>query len=297
MSNLFKPRYLSPRYWHTWLTFGLLRLVIWLPRRWRYVIGSALGSLLYYLIPSRRHVAEVNVRLCFPDMDDDERRQMVKDVFRQNGTGIIESGMAWWTPTHELAGKIRVVGAEHLQAAHDAGQGVVLMGSHFTVLDMGALLMNSFTELDCFYRPHNNPLFDALVEQGRSRHVERQIAHWDMRTLVRRLRAGKIVWFAPDQDRGPKPSVYAPFFGVSAATVTATARIAKLGNARVIPVAFHRLPDHSYEVELFPALENFPSGDDVADATAVNLAQERAIRKYPTQYMWVHRRFKTHPKG
>lgn len=297
MSNPFKSEFLYPRYWPTWLLIGVLRLLMLLSQRWQYRLGRWLGMALYYLLPGRRHVAEVNLKLCFPELDAAARKAQVKAVFRHNGTGLLETAMTWWAPTDSFKSRSTVIGLEHLQQAQAAGRGVILLGGHYSALDMGGALVSPHASFECFYRPQNNALFDYWANRGRLRFADDMLPHDDMRNIVRRLRKGTVVWFAPDQDQGPTHSIYAPFFGVPAATVTSTARLAKMTGAAVVPLGFHRLADGQYEVEFRPALEGFPGGGDLEDAARINGELEQLIRKHPTQYMWVHRRFKTHPKG
>lgn len=292
-----KREFLLPRYWPTWLGLSLLWFSVLLPRSWRYRLGEQLGNLLWWLLARRRHVVQTNLRLCFPELSEDERQDMARRVFRHNAIGILETAMAWWGEPEELDDQITLVGAEHLQQAIEAGKGVLLVGAHYSVLDLGGSLLRRFFRVDGVYRPHNNALMEHVIHRSRRLVMDEQIHHRDLRTIVRRLRKGKVVWYAPDQDHGPGPSVYAPFFGTPAATVSATARLARLSGAAVVGVSFHRLDDQRYEIQCYPALEDFPSGDDVADASAVNTMLEQGIRKNPAQYMWVHRRFKTHPKG
>jgi len=297
MITRFKSELLSPRYWPTWLLLGLLWLSLKLPQRLQYRLYRLLGSLLYRLLPGRRHVARTNLKLCFPEMDEREREQRVKTVFHNNAIGILETAMAWWADDESIRARTRVVGLEHLDAALERGKGVILLGAHFTVLDMGSAMMPSRYDFECFYRPHNNALFDYWVTRGRMRYASGLLPAADMRAIVRSLRSGKLVWFAPDQDQGPTHSIYAPFFGVPAATVTSTARLARMTGAAVVPIAFHRNDDDSYELEFRAALDDFPVGDDMSDASRINAELEQSILKRPDQYMWVHRRFKTHPKG
>lgn len=297
MSTQFKSEFLHPRYWPTWLFIGLLRLTQCMPRRLQYSLGRQLGRLLYWLLPGRRHVARTNLKLCFPEWDDAQREQQLRAVFQNNAIGVMETAMAWWAQPAPLQAVTHCVGEQHIRDAVEAGKGVILMGGHYSALDLGATLVKPYSDFECVYRPHNNALFDYWINRGRMRCATGLLHHADMRGIVRSLRRGTVVWFAPDQDQGPKHSIYAPFFNVPAATVTSTARLARMTGAAVIPLAFHRCDDGGYEVEFGAPLERFPSGDDVADAGQVNMALEQMIRKYPAQYMWVHRRFKTHPKG
>ncbi len=277
---------------------GLLWLLNRLPWRWQIRTGRLLGRLLYHMSARRRHVTRTNIRLCFPELTREEQAQRVREVFANNGIGLFETAMAWWTPREKLRGHITFKGREHLDAALAQGKGVILLGAHFSTLDLGGLLFSEYYPVDAMYRRHNNPLMEKLITRGRLRYFGQAIERSDIRRVVRALRKNHIIWYAPDQDFGRKQSVYAPFFGVPAATITATTRMVKLNGSPILMLAQHRLPDDSgYELELFPVIEPFPTGDEEADATRINAEIERAIRKDPAQYMWVHRRFKTHPKG
>jgi Kdo2-lipid IVA lauroyltransferase/acyltransferase len=286
-----------PLFWPNWLGTGTLWCLNRLPVRWQLQLGRWLGLLLYRLTPARRHVVDVNTRLCFPELDPNEHRQFVREVFINNGIGVFETAMAWWTPRERFNGRIELKGREHLDAALEKGKGILLLGAHFSTLDLGGLLFSEFYPVDAMYRRHNNPVMEDIIKKGRSRYFGQSIERSDIRSVIRALRKNRIIWYAPDQDFGLKQSVYAPFFGIPAATITATARLAKLNGSPILMLAQHRLPDGRYELELFPVVEPFPTGDDITDTTRINAEIERAIRKDPTQYMWVHRRFKTHPEG
>lgn len=291
--------FVSPRFWITHFGIGLLWLLNrLLPWRQQIRLGRMLGQLLFHLSPRRRHVTQVNVRLCFPELPEKNQADLVKRIFINNGIGLFETAMAWWTPLEQLKSHVTLKGREHLDAALERGQGVILLGAHFSTLDLGGLLFSAFYPVDGMYRRHNNPLLEQVITRNRHRFFGQAIERSDIRSVIRALRQNHIVWYAPDQDFGMKQSVYAPFFGVPAATITATTRMVKLNNSPILMLAQHRLPDDSgYELELFPIIEPFPTGDEEADATRINQELERGIRKDPAQYMWVHRRFKTHPEG
>ena len=288
-------QFLAPKYWPTWIGLGLLRLINLLPFNTQLKVGALLGKVIYRIAKSRRHVAEVNIKLCFPELNKKEQARLVKDVFINNGIGIIETAMAWWSDREPFRQRVTLEGREHLDAALQQGRGVILLGAHFSTLDLGGLLFSLYYPLNTMYRPHNNPLMEHFIQQGRLRSIDKLIDRSDFRTLIRALKANEIVWYAPDQDFGPKHSVYAPFFGVEAATVTATSRIAKMNDSPVVMLTHHRRLDGNYKLVLHPAVEGFPCESDEASATRINTELEKGIRKDPTQYMWVHRRFKTHP--
>ncbi len=286
----------QPKQWPILAWVALLRLLVLLPYRWQQHIGAGFGWLLSHLARERRHVTHTNLRLCFPDLSDAEHQQMFKKVFRHNGIGLMEAAMAWWAPKSWFEQRVTLKGREHLDAALAKGKGVIMLGAHFSTLDLGGLLFSFYYPVNTLYRPNNNPLLDRIIYNGRARFTH-NIDRSDFRSVIRKLKNNEIIWYAPDQDFGMKQSVFVPFFGVPAATLTATTRLTKLNNSPILMLAQHRLSNGTYELELFPIITPFPTGDEIADATRINAEIERAIRKDPEQYMWVHRRFKSHPQG
>lgn len=291
-----KPHW-HPAFWPNWLGWTTLWLLNRLPIKCQYWLGRQLGLLLYRWVPNRRRVVKTNIALCFPELSAAEQKEMAKEVFINNGIGVFETAMAWWTPREKFRDRIIFKGREHIDKALAEGKGILLLGAHFSTLDLGGLLFSEFYHVDAMYRKHNNPLMEKLITKGRLRYFDQAIERSEIRQVIRELRKNHIVWYAPDQDFGRKYSVFAPFFGVEAATITATARLMKMSKASMMMLAQHRLPDGRYELEVFPPIEDFPSGDDEADAARVNADIEKAIRKDPSQYMWVHRRFKTRPNN
>jgi len=289
-------QFLSPKYWPTWIGLGILRVINLLPFKAQIRVGEWLGRLLYHLAKRRRHVAAVNIRLCFPELSEAEQKQLVKDVFINNGIGIIETAMAWWSDRESFRQRVSLEGREHLDQALAQGRGVILLGAHFSTLDLGGLLFSLFYPLHTMYRPHNNPVMEHVIERGRLRSISSLIDRSDFRAVFRALKRNEIVWYAPDQDFGPTNSVYAPFFGVPAATVTATARLAKISKAPIILLSHHRTSTGRYNLRLHPPVEDFPKTSEEESATRINAELEVGIRYEPSQYMWVHRRFKTHPE-
>ncbi|MFC3284866.1 LpxL/LpxP family Kdo(2)-lipid IV(A) lauroyl/palmitoleoyl acyltransferase [Litchfieldella rifensis] len=287
-----------PRYWPTWLAIALMHLCAWLPWRAKLVVGKAIGLLAWRLARRRRHITETNLRLCFPEKSEDERRALVRETFIANGIGILETATGWCRDPEHLRHRVVFKGQEHMARVQAQGKGALIIGVHFSTLDLGGALHSLFFPADVVYRPHDNPLFERFMTRARQRIFGTAIDRHDLRGVVRRIKSGHQVWYSPDQDFGRGVSVFAPFFGVDAATIKLTAKIARLTGAPVMPLMFHRNPDNrTYTLEYLPPLEDFPSGDEVTDATRVNAFIEHAIRKRPEQYLWLHRRFKTRPRG
>ena len=294
---VFERRFLAPRFWPTWLQLGFFWLIAQLPVRLNQAVGYGMGWLLYRLAPARRRIAEINIGLCFPELDAQAQAQMVRGVINACGLSFAETAMALWGAVDKMRGRYEITGLEHIEKAQAEGKGVLLMGSHLTTIDISGLMMAYHIQADVLYRSHPNPLMSYAIARARSRVNEDAIQRNDTRKLIRNLRKGRIVWYAPDQNYASAQNVFAPFFGIPAATVVATSRIAQLSGAAVIPFFCYRQPGGRFRLVVQPPLDNFPSGDDVADATRVNRILEDAIRVAPDQYLWVHRRFKTRPAG
>jgi KDO2-lipid IV(A) lauroyltransferase len=296
----FRRYFLHPRFWPLWLGLGALWLIVQLPYGALLELGRWLGLGMYRVATERRRVAARNLELCFPNMPSVERKRLLKENFASTGIAFFEMAMSWWWPKARLAKLAHIEGLEHLQAAQRDGEGAILMALHFTTLEIGAALLGQRHTIDGMYREHRNPLFDYVQRQGRERHnldslaVERE----DVRGMIKLLRKGRAIWYAPDQDYGAKQSIFVPLFGIEAATVTATTHFARLGKARVIPFTQRRLEDGSgYRLVLHPPLQGFPGESEAADALRINQWVEQAVTECPEQYLWAHRRFKSRPVG
>ncbi|USW94632.1 lipid A biosynthesis lauroyl acyltransferase [Pseudomonas proteolytica] len=289
-----------PRFWLLWLGLGVLWLITQLPYRVLLGIGRVLGAFMYRVAGERRRIAARNLELCFPQMSAQERKHLLKENFASTGIAFFEMAMSWWWSKQRLARLAHVEGLEHLKQAQREGKGVILMALHFTTLEIGAALLGQKHTIDGMYREHGNPLFDFIQRRGRERHnldslaVERE----DVRGMLKLLRAGRAIWYAPDQDYGAKQSIFVPLFGIQAATVTATSKFARLGKALVVPFTQERLADGSgYRMVIHPPLSDFPGESDEVDCLRINQWVETAVRECPEQYLWAHRRFKSRPPG
>lgn len=270
-----------------------------LPWAIQYRLGQFLGSVAFNNLKSRRKTTIRNLEVCFPEWTAEQIEANARQVFIDQMIGIFETLNAWYSPQW-FKNRVQIEGLEHIQNAQAEGKGILLLGTHSTLLDAGGYLCAQFFEPDVVYRPQNNPLLDMLIVRCRATIYANQIDHDDMRGLIRNLKNGHAIWYSPDQDFGLKQGVMAPFFGTPAATVTAHRRLLKIAKAVAIPLYFYRDGDISnpqYHVLIEPALDNFPNDDEVSDAIRTNKIIENQLRIAPTQYMWFHRRFKTRPQG
>ena len=289
--------YLAPRFWSVWVLIGLLRIVAFLPLSWLVLIGGGVGDLYYWLSPRRRKIAEINLKIAFPDADAAEIRSMSKACFRNLGVAAFELGLTWWRPERVIS-LCEVEGLEHLHAAARRGKGVIILTAHFTCLEVGGPLINQQVPLQAMYKRPHNELFGTFMRRGRARYTHAIVEYHKPIALIKGLKKGHATWYAPDQDFGAKDTVFVPFFGVQATALTAPARIAKISGAAVVPYYIARKADASgYRMVFLPALEDFPSGDAVADARLVNRVIEDMIMRNPRQYLWVHQRYKNRPDG
>lgn len=288
--------YLHPRWWPTWLGIGTMWLVAQLPIRFQWWLGRLAGLLALKVARRRRHITEVNIRLCFPELTKAQQSALVRKAFIANGIGLLELGIAWFRNPEKLTGITRIHGLEHFEKALEAERGVLLLGGHYSTLDLGGSLVTEYIKADVMQRDHNNPLMNAVMTRARGRRYDAVLGARDLRGLFRNLKKNHAVWYATDQDYGRKDIVFAPFFGIAAGTITATSRIAERSDCKVVPFSHFRREDKpGYDIYFHQPLDHFPSGNDMEDATRINALIEREIRKAPDQYLWMHRRFKTRP--
>lgn len=291
---------LSPRHWPSWAGVALLWLASRLPYRWQMRIGAGLGELVRLLAKRRVQIARTNLKLAFPDLDNRQRQTLLKRHFRSLGKSVMELGMSWWRIQQGFSGRVEISGMAHLDDAMAQGKGVLLYSAHVTAWEIGGSLLGELIDhpMSATFRPHENPVLDRVMTRGRQTHFVSMVPRDAVRDYLKELKAGHILWYAADQNFGHKGSVFAPFFGVLAATNTATSRLAKISGAPVVPFFPRRLADGSgYELVIEPALDGFPSGDPERDACRLNMHIENAVRRDPADYFWVHRRYKDRPDG
>ncbi len=294
----FRPTLLAPKHWPAWVGLGVIRLAACLPHAWLMRIGRALGWLSARALRERRHVAAVNLALCFPELDSRERNALLEEDLRDSGCMLAEFTLAWMGSARAVARvPVRFEGLHHLEAARAAGHGVLLVGAHFSHLELCARLVSQRIAIAGMYREHEDAAFEWAIKRARLRYADAMFTKDELRQSVRYLKSGGTLWYAPDQDMRGKDAVFAPFFGVPAATITATHHLARLSGAKVIAFFHRRQRDGGYAIRLEAPLDDFPSADIVADTARVNACIERMVREAPSQYLWMHKRFKTRPAG
>jgi KDO2-lipid IV(A) lauroyltransferase len=275
----------------------VMRLLALLPLPWVRALGRLLGVLLYALASARRRVVWVNLRLCFPRLSETELRTAARDTFVHFAQAWLDRGWLWNSPPAVLQRRLVLRGA--LQELAGAAP-TVIFAPHFFGLDAGwtALTSTSPRAFTTIYSNQVDPVLDAWILAGRKRFGNPRLFGRDdgLKPVVQALRAGQPLYLLPDMNITRQESVFVPFYGVSTATLTSLSRFASLGRAKVVPV-ITRMTEAGYEVQVLPAWRDFPSGDLTADAATMNRLLQTYIDTMPTQYYWVHKRFKVRPAG
>ena len=280
----------------TRLALALMWLLHWLPLTWLARLGRGFGVLLYWFARERRHVTLTNLRLCFPDLDEEQRGVLARKHFSAFGRSFLERGLLWWASPKRLRRMVRIEGREHLDSAR--GKPTILLVPHFVGLDMGWTRLTLELDMVSIYANQKDLLFNAALLRGRARFGDSTLLSRQegTRPAIRLMRAGRPFYYLPDMDYGERDTIFVPFFGVSAATITGLSRLSRLAGAIVLPVITHMLPDgQGYVVNIGPPWTDFPGESVEADTRRMNVFIEGEVRRLPEQYFWLHKRFKTRP--
>ena len=280
----------------------LFVFVLWtihfLPFRVLVWIGNMLGIFVYWLAAERRRVAAINLRLCFPDMDAGELNKLVRNHFKMFGRGLIERTLLWWSSKERICSLIRVEGIEHFEDMK--GKPTVILTPHFVGMDIGGSWISQRADSISVYSQQKNRYLSDLLYQKRIRFGNQLIysRQQGLRPIIKGLRQGKPFFYLPDQDQTVKDGAFIPFFGVPAATITTVPRLAAMTGASIVPCVTRLLPGAAgYILTFYPAWQNYPTGDDIADTRRMNEFIEQRVLEMPEQYFWLHKRFKTRPQG
>jgi KDO2-lipid IV(A) lauroyltransferase len=281
-----------PKYWATWAGLSVLRAIELLPFSAQRHVGSALGALIRRLPLAYVRIARRNIQLCLPALSAQQQADLVARHCQSLGMALCETANTWWSTDQRVHALAEVQGLEHLQAAFAKGRGAIMIGGHFTTIEIATRILGTVVPLNVVYRPMKNAVLSHTMFTNFSRHGK-PIAHDDIRTMIRALKNNEAVWYAPDQSYRNKGAAMVNFFGIPAATTTATSRLARISGAAVLTYFPERLPGTAgYRVVIGPEFENFPGDSAVCDVERFNRLLEAQIRKVPEQYLWVHRRFK-----
>lgn len=295
---------LRPRYWATWFYIGFIYSIACLPWRVQFALGRLVGRILR---ADKRlyRIAKTNIRRGLPELSEQQRDALLKRYFANQGVDLVESLNIWSRNGFKLASRhLEVEGLEHLREALAQNRGIILVGSHFSNVDMGIVLLawlgkrENLFDFSITYREQKDPVFDWVMKRGRNQYFKKVVPATEIRPIVRELKENNIVWFAPDMDIDRKNAIFVPFLGIQASTTTSIHRLARMTGALVIPYSNYRDDNRfEYRLRIFPALEHFPSADMAADTRRINEWVENLVYDKPESYLWILRRFKTRPPG
>jgi len=289
-------KFLHPKFYPTWILILIMKISIHLPYKLQIKLGKVLGKFLFYIASSRRKIAEKNLSLCFPDKNKLQINFLLKKNFEEIGISFFETANAYFAPNQKIKEKLIVKNEKYLQEAIDNDKSIILLASHFLSLMLGSRALLLKYGIANIYRPQNNQLFDEIMRSSFVKNGAVMIKTKDTRSMLKAIKSKTPIWYAPDQDLGPNNSIYAPFFNIQTATVSATARLAQSDNTVVLPYHFNR-QGNKYIMEFQRPLKPYPTMNPLKDASKTNSILEKQILKFPDQYLWVHKRFKTRPDG
>jgi len=289
-------KFIHPKFFPTWILILLMRIGVFIPFSTQVIIGRTIGKAMYPFMSKLRSTAYSNISHCFPEKKQTQVITLVKQHFEAIGISLFETANAYYASDNKIIKLLTTKNEHFFKDALKQEGGIILLCAHFMPLMLGsrALLINH--TIANIYRPQNNKLFDQAMVKGYKKHGAVMIKSTDTRSIIKAINNSLPIWYAPDQDLGEKHSVFAQLFGIPTATASATARLAKNNNTRVIPYSFFRT-SKGYEMSFEKPLSDFPSGDSIVDATTTNKILEKQIKNSPEQYLWIHRRFKTRPDG
>ena len=292
----------SPRpalipYLPSWIGIGCGWLIAHLPWACYRPLAWLLARLMRLLMRERGHIARTNIRLCFPELDAAAQEKLWRDSFDSMAFSLFEFARGWWGDLRPADALTPVSGIDRLKQAQSLGKGVLLVSAHLMTLEYCVKILARHATIGGMYRPFDSAAFEWSVREGRRSYTENMYTREELRAVLRHLKAGGILWFAPDQETRRGDSVFVPFFGNPAWSLTSTHQLAKLSGAAVVPFFHRRKPDGGYELEIGEVLQDFPGEDPIADSARIMALFEAMIRRCPEQYLWLHARFKRQPDG
>ena len=289
--------YLKPKNWFVLLLLMMARLIAFFPIKIIQSLGKSIGMLLYCIPSNRKDIAKKNIQLCFPDLNNEEQSKLVKDHFISLGIGFFEVCIARWKSDQNIAKVTQIEGLDILQKAVMKDSGVVLLSAHFTMLEISAfigreIIAPGMPEMVGMYRVGNNPIINRFFRNARLKSVDSLVTKFEVKDLIKALKAKKIVWYASDQNFIGKNSVNVSFFGQDAPTTTAICRFVEMTGCTVLPYFPKRLENGDYVLTVYPEMNNEDCKNPEKFLQRFYDCLESHVMDKKEQYYWVHRRFK-----
>lgn len=292
-----------PKHWGAWLIIGFLYLLSLLPTKLSWPLGKMIGRLAQKILKSRCHIATRNLQICFPQASAEQIQTWVDETFERFGLALVDTATAWFWGEKRFYKHMYVEGGDYIEKLRTANPkgGILIISMHFYTLEWHARMYGAVDPGVGVYRPNRSPVYEHFQHRARIRTNHYLVDRHDVRGMLRALRQGEALWYAPDHDYGKKASVFVQLFNEPhAATVAGTATLARAkGVQPLVSYARRNMEDRSYTLVIKPFTHEgeFPTKDNHHDARAVNMQIEQAILDQLPEYMWIHRRFKSRPEG
>lgn len=290
---------LHPRHWVVWLGLLLALFVAQLPNAVRHVIGRWVGNRIYKNNKKRHNIVNANVKIVFPDLDEQQHERLTQEHLQWYGCALVDYSLLFFGSKRRLSSVLEIEGKEHIDEAVKNDQSIIILLAHSVMLEFAPVALG--LQYECFgsYKTSKNAVLDWMIARSRCRHVSFVVSREEgMRKLIKSLTPKRLMIFLPDEDLGIKNAVFAPFFETPKATLTTTARLAKMGKAIALPTFVrYDVEAQKYKIQVAPPMKDYPTGDAKQDATLLNQSLEKLIKEHPAQYMWTMKWFKTRPEN
>jgi KDO2-lipid IV(A) lauroyltransferase len=289
-NNFYHPKFIP-----TWTLLFIMRIVAFLPLKLQKIIAKPIGFILKKLAKKKYRIATINIQKCFPKLSKQQQKKLTDEHFFDFAISLFEVANCFYKSPKSLQASYQINNLDLLKNHINNNENIILLVGHFTTMIIAGRILADNIHFADIYRPQNNKLFDFEMKKRFAMRGVKMIKVKDSKEIIKTLKSGVPIWYAPDQDLRIKKSVFADFFGIKTDTITSTSKLAKTSNAKVIHFDFYR-DDTKYICD-FKEVQNYPSGDDLTDANLINKTLEKQILKAKSQYLWTHKRFKTRPKG
>ena len=297
----FKWAFLAPRYWPTWLMALFVLMFAYVPYRWRDKLGKKLAGVIVNRKSSALKRAKINLEESFPEKTPDERHQILLSSLETAAQFCLAYGELMVRSKKYLKSRDKIYGGENLFPLLENGEKIITLTPHCWTLDYtGPMLASLGYSLTTIMKPQSNEVVDWLLhvqrmQYGRGKIYPREAG---IKPFLKAVKEGNLGYYLPDEDLGPQNSVFVPFFAAEKATMKGLGKLTKLTKAKVVPMLqAYNSETGQYDLHIWPALENFPTGDDTQDAILMNAALEEMIVAHPEQYMWILNLLRSHPDG
>jgi KDO2-lipid IV(A) lauroyltransferase len=286
------------QHWPIWIMAGIMWLLIQLPYKFQLKIGKYIGLFALKFAHRERKITEINLSRCFPEFSQAERQALCRESFISMGIGGIETAFGWWAPEKRLKKLLHTDGLEYIENALKNNRSILIFTPHFSSLHIVGRIVNLYHPFAGMYFPPKNLVFREISLRAMHQFYQQAIPRNDARSLIKALKNKSAILYTPDTDAGLKNSIFAPFFNIKTASVTATSRFSQITQCAVMPATYFRRDDgKGYDVKFYPPLENYPTDDLYQDIILINQWVEKFVREHPEQYLWQYKRFKTRPPG